>query len=125
MYVAVAVLFLLDPVQALCGVVPVEDRVEYDCARLVAAYVLDMACSACGVLMCGVAHSAMLTLSVPFPFQVHPLACGTGWCHVTCWAVYGQSALGDAASYGVEADIREGRVGCLISFPVCMRKRIL
>ena len=115
---ALAVPFLLDPVRALCGLGPVRGRVVHDCARLVAMFVHGVACSVCGEPACGVARSALPSLSVPFPSQVRRLlppvrsAAQDSWM-ASCDLLDGvcvcdQSALG-AASQGAEADAREGR----------------
>ena len=115
---AVAVPFLLDPVRALCGHGPVRGRVVHDCVRLVAMFVLGVACSVCGEPACGVARSALPSLSVPFPSRVRRLlppvrSAAQDSRLASCDLLDGvcvcdQSALG-AAPQGAQADAREGR----------------
>ena len=117
---AVSVPFLLDPVVALCGRGPLRGRVVHDCVRLVASFILGVACGVCGEPAVGVARAARPMLSVPFPARVGGLlpsvrsaaqdsvAASCGLVDGVC--VCDESALGGCTSpQGAVADARVGR----------------
>ena len=117
---ALSVPFLLDPVVALCGDGPLRGRAVHDCVRLVASFVLGVACGMCGEPALDLARATRPALSVPFPARVAGLlpsarSAAQDSVAASCSLVDGvcvcdESALGGCSSpQGAVADARTGR----------------